>query len=334
MLLLGGTGFLSGHVARALLEAGHRVTVLSRGTRPVPDGAGGLVADRRDAAALARALEGLRFDVTVDFTAYDAGDIERLLLVPYAALGRYWLISSGQVCLVTAAPRTPYVEDDSGYPLKPEPPPGTRDHREWAYGVGKRRAEGALLALRQSHGVRGVVLRLPVMLGEGDASLRTWAYLERLRDGGPLLVPEGGRTWVRFLYVRDLARLVRQVVESPPPKLAVYHLAQPDVVPLREVIERLGRLAGVPARIVEVADADLEAAGLDRSCSPYSGPWVSVLDPARAAAEWGFLATRLDDYLPAVVRWHLDHPPASSHPGYARRAQELALAARLGVPAS
>jgi len=334
ILLLGGTGFLGGHVAAALIEAGHRVTVLSRGRRAVPAGVEALSGDRHEPGDLARLLEGRRFDATVDFTAYDAADIERLLLIPYAALGRYVLISTGQVCLVTTAPRMPYGEDDSEYPLKPEPPAGTRDHREWSYGVGKRRAEGALLALRASHGVRGLVLRLPVMLGEGDSSLRTWAYLERMRDGGPLLLPEGGMSPVRFLYVRDLARLVLGVLESAPPKLAVYHVAQPDVVPLREVLERMARLAGLPARFAAVTDADLEAAGVDRSCSPYSGPWVSVLDPARAAAEWGFLASRLDDYLPAVVRWHLENPPGTSHPGYAQRDRERALAARREAPAA
>lgn len=331
ILVLGGTGFLGSHVAGALTSAGHRVAVLSRGHRPVPAGVETLVADRHATEDLSRVLEGRRFDATVDFTAYDATDVERLLLIPYAVLGRYVLISSGQACLVTTAPRVPYTEDDSEFALKPEPTAGTRDHREWSYGVGKRRAEGALLALRTSHGVRGVVLRLPVMLGEGDSSLRTWAYLERMRDGGPLLLPEGGTSPVRFLYVRDLARLVRAVLENPPPKFAVYHVAQPDIVPLREVLERMARLAGAPARFVDVGEHDLEPAGIDRSCSPYSGPWISVLDPARAAAEWGFLASRLDDYMPAVVRWHLENPPRASHPGYAQRERERALAARLGA---
>jgi len=54
-----------------------------------------------------------------------------------------------------------------------------------------------------------------------------------------------------------------------------------------------------------------------------------VLDPSRAAAEWGFAGSRLDDYLPQVVRWHLEHRPATSHPGYSQRARERDLAARL-----
>jgi uncharacterized protein YbjT (DUF2867 family) len=36
-LVIGGSGFLSGAVVRQLQEAGHEVTVFTRGRRPAPD---------------------------------------------------------------------------------------------------------------------------------------------------------------------------------------------------------------------------------------------------------------------------------------------------------
>jgi nucleoside-diphosphate-sugar epimerase len=327
VLLLGGTGFMGSHAARALVAAGHDVTTLARGERPAISGVESLRADRGHADSLAEALAGRRFDVAVDFSAWTAGDIERLMSVTDAALGRYVLISTGQVCLVTAGGPMPFREEDSDHPLIPEPGLGTPDHREWSYGVGKRRAEAVLQGLRLSHGVRGVILRLPVVLGAGDSSLRTWAYLERMLDGGPLLVPEGGRQLVRFLWVQDVARAVVGIVETQPSG-TIYHLAQPVSVPLAHVLEHMAAVAGVAPRFMDVSYEDLAAAGLDRSCSPYSGPWVSVLDPSRAVAEWGFGGTRLEDYLPQVVRAHLEERPARSHAGYAHRDRERALASR------
>lgn len=334
VLLIGGTGFLGGHVTRGLALAGHRVTTLSHRQRPVENGVASLTADRRDPASLARALEGRRFDLTVDFLVYDAADVEALLFVPYAALGRYVMISTGQVYLVTQGATPPFREPDVEGPVTAEPEAGTPDHAEWRYGAGKRRAERILAGLRATHGVRAVALRLPIVQGESDGSLRLWAYLERLLDGGPLVLPEGGVQPVRFVDADDVARAVVWLAESPSPRVMAYNLAQPDVIPLREFLERLAREAGLRPRFVEASWEEARGAGLDESFSPYAGRWRSILDPAAVAAEWGLVGHRTEEYLPRVARWHLENRPRRSHAGYAQRARELALAGRLGAGAA
>jgi nucleoside-diphosphate-sugar epimerase len=330
ILLVGGTGFIGAYTCRALLQAGHQVTVVSRGRNPVPVGVEHMQVDRHDIDAFGALLEGRRFEFTVDFTSFDAADVERLLLIPYAALGRYVLISSGQVYLVTEGARVPSAEEESDRPLIPEPEPGTRDHGQWEYGTGKRRAEGALLALRERHGVRGLILRLPIVQGEGDPTLRLWSYIERMLDGGPLVLPDGGTALLRHVYAGDVARAIVRLAEMPPPRHAVYNLAQPDVVTLREFLTRVALAAGVEPRFVDATSDEIAAAGLDMQFSTYAVKWTSIPDPARAA-EWGFMGTRLADYLPAVVKWHIENRPSASHEGYAFREKELELAARLST---
>jgi nucleoside-diphosphate-sugar epimerase len=329
VLLIGGSGFMGQHAARALLAAGHRVTTLSRGRRDAPAGVVTLAANRSDPGSLAAALEHRRFDVTVDFLVYDAVDLERILLAPHAALGRYFMISSGQVYLVTEGGTPPFREEDAERRLRAEPPAGTRDHSNWRYGIGKRLAEQALLGLRDTHGVRGVALRLPIVQGEADGSLRLWAYLERMLDGAPLVLPDGGQRPTRFLYAGDLARALVRLTESPTLQHAAYNLAQPEVVTLRQFLERVARAAKLEPRFVDAPWDECRAAGLDEDFSPFAGAWVSVLDPSRATTEWGFVGSRLDDYLPQVVRWHLEHRPATSDSGYSQRGGERDLAARL-----
>lgn len=339
VLLVGGAGFLGGHAARALLAAGHRVTVLTRGRRPTPAGAEARVADRRDAAACAAALDGLAFDLTVDFTAFDAADVHSVVAALGARLGRYTLISTGQVYLVVegvlardavgavrgpAAP-SPLGEERSEGPLMAEPAAGTPDQGEWRYGAGKRRAEAALAAGAREHGIRGLALRLPIVLGEEDGSLRLWAYLERLLDGGPIVLPGGGRMARRFLHVSDLAAVLVRLAGGEAPPGSAYNLAQPRVTALREVLEQAAASCGASPRFVDATWEECERAGLGRAFSPLASPWASVLDPARAVAELGFVGTPLERYLPGVVRWHLEHRPAS-HPGYAERAREVELA--------
>jgi nucleoside-diphosphate-sugar epimerase len=332
VLLIGGSGFLGHPVARALLEAGHRVATLTRGARALPEGVRALTADRTDRESLARVLEGQRFDLTVDFLVYDAIDIEALLFVPYAALGRYVMISTGQVYMVTEGARPPFREDDAEGAVVEEPAIDSADHGQWEYGVGKRRAERTLLSLRSTHGVRAAILRLPMIQGEADGSRRLWAYLERMLDGGPLVLPDGGRQLVRFVHSGDVARAIAWLAIHPP-RAAIYNLAQPDAQTLRDFLRAVARAAGVGPSLVDASWSECLAAGLDNAFSPFAGKWRSLLDPSRVATEWGFVGARTEEYLPQVVAWHLEHRPAS-HPGYAQRARELELASRAAARAA
>ena len=124
-----------------------------------------------------------------------------------------------------------------------------------------------------------------------------------------------------------------RVGRAPPSKHPVYNLAQQDTVTLRDLVSRIARIAGATPRFVDATWEEIAAAGLDPSFSPLGGRWSSVPDPSRAA-EWGFQASRLDDYLPGVVRWYLEHRPEDSHPGYAERGKEIEMARRLLAAAS
>lgn len=334
ILIVGGSGFMGRPVARALRAAGHHVTVMSRGERPVSEADETLTADRRDPGSIGAALEHRHFDLTVDFLAYDAEDVEQLLTIPYASLGRYVLISTGQVYMVTEGPAMPFREEARDAPLGTMPPADSPDRPGWDYGVGKRRAEQSLRTLGATHGVRSTSLRLPIVQGDGDSSFRLWAWLERMLDGGPLLLPEGGSRPVRFVWSGDVARAVVRLVEGPPPASPAYNLCQPDVLPLRGFLERCAHAAGLAPRFVDATWEEIDAAGIDRIAFPYSSRWVSVLDPSRAESELGLRGTPVSEYLPGVVRAHLDHRPARHHEGLSERARELELASSLAARAA
>jgi nucleoside-diphosphate-sugar epimerase len=209
------------------------------------------------------------------------------------------------------------------------PPEDTRDRREWDYGMGKRAAEATLRLEASALGFPALALRLPVVQGENDGSLRLWAWLERMRDGGPVLLPDGGVQPARFVYAADAAASLLRLAETANwPAASALNLSQPADIPLKDFLELAASLAGLRPRFAAVGGEELAAAGLADTCAPYWGRWCSRPDPAAAFA-LGFAAHGPEDYLPSVVRAHMDNPPASSHPGYARRAEELALAAKM-----
>jgi nucleoside-diphosphate-sugar epimerase len=334
VLLLGGSGLLSGAALRALVAVGHEVSVLSRGGRPLPAGVQHLRGDRRDAESLRAALGGERFEFTADFLAFGATDVERLLGVPGFEPGRLVAISSGQVYLVTASPAPPFREADAERPLMPEPAGGTRDHDEWKYGMGKRAMEAALERATAATGLRALALRLPVVQGEEDraGSRRLWAWLERMLDGGPVLLPDGGRQLVRFVYTEDVsAALLTLASAAQWPSEPALNLAQPDERELREFLSEVASLAGATPRFVDVDRVTLERAGLADTCAPYWGRWCSRPDPSRALGVLGVRTRGVSEYLPGVVRAHVSQPRPVSHPGYSRRADEVALARSVGA---
>ena len=332
VLLLGGSGLLGGPAREAFLAAGHEVTVLTRGGRALPPHPRlrALRADRRDRAALAAALGGEKFDVAVDLLAYTAADLDGLFSVPGFEPGRFVMLSTGQVYLVTEGPKPPFREPDYDAPVMPEPPRGTRAWYNWEYGVGKRAAEAALLKLSKERGVPALALRLPAVQGEADGqtSRRLWAWLQRMRDGGPVLLPDGGAQPVSFIYSGDAAAALLRLAEEKWPAMPAMNLAQPGQNTLKEFLELAARCAGLKPDFVPVSGEVLQKAGLADTCATYWGPWCSRLDPSAALA-LGFRTRGPEEYLPSVVKAHLDNPPVVPHEGYARRAEELALAGRL-----
>lgn len=324
VLLLGGSGLLGGASRDAFVAAGHEVAVLSRGAIASAAPTEAIHVDRKDRGALARALGGKRFDFTADFLAYDDADVTALF-ASGASLGRVVMISTGQVYLVSRDPRPPFREADAAAPPLPEPPPDTRAHGNWIYGMGKRAAETALAREAAAHGVASLALRVPAVQGEEDGrrTARLWAWIERMRDGGPLVLPDAPSR-LRFVYSRDVAAALVRLAESPTwPQQPALNLAQPSECSLREFLETVARAARLTPSFVSIPESRFVDAGLD-DVLPYTGRWWSNPDPSAALA-LGLRTRAPEEYLPSVVRAHLEDPPPS-HEGYARRAKEIELA--------
>ena len=159
-------------------------------------------------------------------------------------------------------------------------------------------------------------LRIPMVNGEHDHKRRLESYLWRLLDGGPLLVPEAGAT-ARHVYSGAVVGAILRLLESPPPAGQAFNLAQAEQPTVRALIERLAARVGARPTLLEVPAAAVEAAGLEvRAASPLSSRWMSLIDPARAVAELGFVHPPLDVYLDSIVAsllaaWPASPPPAT-----------------------
>ncbi len=324
-LVLGGTGFVGPLLVHRLLARGDRVTLFNRGVTPDPFGerVERLRGDRA-AGDLGRGVAGRRFDAVVDFTGYTGDDARGAVEALGDRVGHHVFISTGQVYLVREGCPRPSREADYAGPVLPRPSdPATLD--QWAYGAGKRDAEEALALAHATAGFPATRLRLPMVNGEGDRSRRLEAYLWRILDGGPVLLPDGGPEIARHAYGLDVAIAIAALLGDARTFGQAYNLCQDEAPTAWEVVGLLADRLGAPDRRVALPRAalgDLPA----RDVSPFSSAWMSLLDPARARAELGFRHRPLGAYLDAIVASFLAHPPASPPEGYQHREAERSLA--------
>lgn len=331
VLVIGGSRFMGRRLVWRLLAQGHAVTILNRGLHEDPFGSRvtRLRADRT-APEFRTVLRQRSFDAAVDFQAFSGADAAGAVEALSGQVGHYVMISSGQVYLVREAPpgggRGPVAEEGYAGQLVAAPQePG--DRREWLYGVGKREAEDTLREAFTAHGFPYTALRLPMVEGEGDPSRRLESYLWRILDGGPLLLPDGGEQPVRHVYSGDVARAISDLLGRPQTFGEGYNLCQEEMPSLRRLLALLADLLGARPDLRSIPAVALEACGVrPEEISPFSTPWMSLLDPGKAQRDLGFRHEPLEVYLGRIVAAFLSEGPSEPPANYALRARELALA--------
>jgi nucleoside-diphosphate-sugar epimerase len=303
------------------------VTLFNRGT--LPDAFGTRVErlrGDRTTSDFERLLAGRSFDAAVDFAAFTAADGRRAADVLGGRVGHYVAISTGQVYLVRQGCPRPAGESDYDGPLMAEPA-DPFDRGQWEYGVKKRALEDALAAAWEEGRFPATRLRLPMVNGERDHFRRLERYLWRMLDGGPVLLPGGGDGPTRHVYSGSVVRAILAMLGRADTHGRAYNLAQDETPALSELLTLAAERLGTPPRLVEVPVETVRAAGLDPLLlSPFSGTWMSFLDPSRAKAELGFRHEPLGSYLDKIVTAFLAHPRPDPPPGYEQRAAELTLA--------
>lgn len=334
ILVIGGTRFLGRQLVWRLLARGDRVTLLNRGqiANPFPalfdDRIERLVGDRTR-GDLARLVGARRFDAVVDTCAYTALDAQSALDAVGGRTGHYVFISTGQVYLVRTNLHGPAREEDYAGPTM-EAPAAEPDLGEWRYGMDKRAAEGVLAHAHANIGFPATLLRLPMVHGVGDYYRRVEAYLWRLLDGGPLLLPESADRPMRHVSAPAASAAIAALLGNPHTFGRAFNLAQDETPTLREFVQTLAGIVGTTANLVIASPEERERANLAAGdLSPLSGRWMSFIDPSRARSELGFVHEPVREYLAAIVSDFQNHPPHAPPSGYARRSEEVALAERL-----
>ncbi|MDR3357520.1 MAG: NAD(P)-dependent oxidoreductase [Desulfovibrio sp.] len=283
VLVTGGTGFVGRHLLPPLLEAGARVTCLTRASSRVcpPEGVSVVRADLRSGEGLKQALEGQEIVIHMaallfgfgwqDYLGANARAAATLaaVLEKAEAVQRVVLVSS----LAAAGPCavSPGIAEDAA------PMPAS------AYGWSKLLAEQMLRPL----GEKLVILRPPIIYGSGDRGLLP---VFRGAARGVAVSPGAFREFpVSVLHAGDMARAVLRVCAAGAG--GVYHLNDGREHTMsgfcRAMGSKLYRLTGRPAGgVVRVLRLPLPALAVTAAVATGLAGFASCFCPFSRAPNW------------------------------------------------
>jgi nucleoside-diphosphate-sugar epimerase len=294
LLILGGTGFLSRVVAQAARDAGHAVTIVTRGRsqQPSPPGVTAIVADRKERDAFVALFAGRHYDAVIDCICYSAADAETDVAAFAGRTGQLVMISTDFT----------YGVEHQRLPLDEETP----QNAVGDYGRGKVAAEQRLFAAWRKQRFPVTVLRPPHIMGEGGllgtGSLRGRdpCLLDRLRRGDAVVLLDGGALLIQPVVHRDIAAAALACLGRTATHGRAYNVAGPDAVTTRRYYEIAAEEAGGALRILSLPSPLYLAAYPDRA--PFARH--RVYDTSRLRSDTGFTPQiRLRAAIRETIQW-------------------------------
>ena len=266
ILVLGGTSWLGGEVARAGLERGHQVTCLARGeSGEVPRGATFVRSDRELDAAYDQ-VRDQDWDGVVD-VSWQPGFVRKAVRALGSRTGTWVYVSSCSVYLT----HDTIGADESAAVL----PALAEDHATMeTYGEAKVACERAVL-----EGVgkdKSVIARSGLIAGPGDHTDRTGYWPSRFARpsaaDGSVLVPAEQAMATQVVDVRDLALWLVECVEDS--TRGIFNVSGP-VTPLAQHLAVAREVAGHTGPLVPVTNDWLVAHEVQEWAGPRSLPlWL------------------------------------------------------------
>ncbi|MEV7397913.1 NAD-dependent epimerase/dehydratase family protein [Aeromicrobium sp. NPDC092404] len=277
VLVLGGTSWVGGEVARTAVARGHEVTCLARGeSGDPPDGVRWVRADRDDPRAYDE-VRGRDWDQVIDVSR-QPGQVRSAVDVLGPTTGHWTLVSTGSVYADQSGPLTedsPVLEPLDGDVAGPD-----------QYGEGKVACEQAVRRLG-----RHLIVRAGLIGGRGDRSDRLGHYVARfaLADDGPVLVPGVADQPMQVIDVRDLAAWIVAAAESGTTG-TVHGVGEATTV--GELVALSAAVAGFAGEQVVADESWLRERGVEEWMGPRSLPlWLprshhgmGLMDDTRALA--------------------------------------------------
>lgn len=249
VLFIGGTGLISSAVSPMLVERGHDLTLVTRGTSAkahVPDGARAIVADALNPAALRSALKSDisargEYDAVVQWIGFDPDHVSQDIDTFASITKQYVFISSASAY---QTPPTHYVVREDSTPLH---------NPHWQYSRDKMEAEHRLRVAHAASGFPFTVVRPSHTYGYADVPaavnswVHPWTWPARLLRGAPIITPGDGTSLWTLTDHRDFAVGIAGLIGNDAAIGDEFHITSNDVLTWNQIHQHIAAALGVSA---------------------------------------------------------------------------------------
>jgi nucleoside-diphosphate-sugar epimerase len=250
ILVIGGSGHVSGAVVRAALAEGHQVSIITRGQRPAPPGVKSLIAERHDLKAMKEVVEkqNMVWDLVVDCICYEPEDMRQDIDL-FRNRARQFVFVSTDFVYDPALRRFPQPAETEHYV--------TGGEGSLSYGGKKRLCELELIngdtgnmgwtVVRPCH-IYGPTSQLGCLPLHG----RDPELIKKMREGVPLKLVGGGYFLQQPIIADDLGRTIISVAGYNKVSGKFFNMAGPDVIESRQYYQIIADILKVRLTIEEV----------------------------------------------------------------------------------
>ena len=235
ILVMGGTRFVGRPLVQQLQDAGHALTLFTRGKNPVPAGVEHLCGDRSTAEGLS-ALAGRQFDVIVDSSGRTVADSRSVVEVTGAPSHRFVYVSSAGV-----------YADSELWPLTETSPTDPESRHS-----GKLDTEAWLTAEK----IPFTSFRPTYIVGAGNYNpVESW-FFDRIVHGRPVPLPGDGSTITQLGHVNDLATAMALSIGVDAATNRIYNCSSAQGISFRGLVAAAARACGKDPASVEIRSFD------------------------------------------------------------------------------
>lgn len=253
-LFIGGTGTISAAISRRLLEEGHELYLLNRGTRNgmLPKGAHVIIADIEDEDKVRELISGMSFDVVADFIAFERRQLERDYRLFKGRCSQFIYISSASA----------YQKPLSNYRITEGTP---LSNPYWEYSRNKIEGEDYLMKLYREEGFPVTIVRPSHTYDERSVPLGvhgskgSYQVIKRMLEGKPVIIHGDGTSLWTFTHNSDFAAGFIGLMNNIHAIGESVQITSDESLTWNQAYETIAKALGVPLIAIHVSSEFLDA---------------------------------------------------------------------------